>query len=56
MIFPVSPRQIAELVDLILEGTISNKIARIVLDEMWGDGLKRFTAYLEIGEALQGAN
>lgn len=35
---PVSPRQLAELLKLIDNGTISGKIAKTVFDEMWKSG------------------
>ena len=37
---PVSPLQLAELLALIDKGTISNKIAKTVFDEMWQNGGK----------------
>ena len=35
LVFPVSPKQLAELIALIVKGTISNKIAKSVFEEMW---------------------
>ena len=35
LVCPVSPKQLAELIALIVKGTISNKIAKSVFEEMW---------------------